>query len=473
MRRLKNVSLIAVDTLNKGAAISALQKSLQQVQPDKCILLTDKVIDIEGIEVIQIPVIKSKDEYSRFMIKELFKYITTDFIITIQHDGYVINGDAFDERLYEFDYAGALWHNETDELRNGNGGYSWRSRILCEIVGKDDTVEILMPEDVSLCRIYRRYLEGKYDLKWAPDELCEGFSYECREPNMPTMGFHGYFFQPYQPTVVLQRSAALGDIVAMEPVMRHFAMNGYNIVLDIPLDSFELFKNHYFPVKHITHFDKGRIPHKVYSLDLSYEVKPRQSYLKSYFEFCGIKNFKLSRPQLYPLVNDVTRLFKKYAVIHIDQRETPHRNVFGVDFKRVKRHLEAYGYLVLQIGKGDHEEVGLEINTSSVGYMKFIIAGADLFLGVDSGPASIAVAHNIPSVLFFGSVESSYIHPDLTNVEIVQQPCIYAGCWHQPGSTTGKECVFNAKKPPCCVHETEQVIEAINKLHNTHRHENI
>lgn len=464
MTKLPRVTLVAIDTLNKGAAIVALQRSLEQVQPDRCILLTDEVVEIEGIEVIKIPVIKSKDEYSRFVIKELFKYIETDFLITIQHDGYILNGDCFDEKLYNVDFCGALWL-ETDGLNCGNGGFSWRSKRLCDIVANDETIEILTPEDVSINRIYRRYLEGKYGLVWASDEIAEGFSFELREPMQKTFGFHGHFHRPYAETIIFKRPAALGDCLIMEPLLRHFAMQGYNIVVDIPIEYYQLYNQHYFPVKHISQFDAGRIPARIIDLTYAYEAKPIQNYLKSYFEFAGVKNFKLSRPQLYPLESGKTRYFPKYAIIHIDQRSTTHRNAYDVNWKEVRKHLEAYGYMVLQIGKGEHEECGYQLNTASIGIMKHWIAGCDFYIGVDSAPAGIAVAYNKPAVLFFGSVNSSYIHPDLTNIEVIQQQCIYQHCWHQPGSTVGKECVFNPEKPPCCIHETEQVIDAINRLH--------
>lgn len=463
MIELKNVTLVAVDTLNKGAAISALQKSLSQVKPDRCLLLTDEIVEIDGIEVIQIPIINSKDEYSRFMIKGLWKYINTDYLITVQHDGYIINGNCFDERFYDFDYIGALWL-ETDNLNCGNGGFSWRSKKLCEVIGNDETIEILTPEDTALCRIYRRYLEGKYGLKWATDDIAEQFSYELREPNQPTFGFHSYFHEPFAPTIILKRTAACGDCIIAEPVMRYYAVKGYNVVLDIPMEYYQLFKEHYFPLKHISQFDSGRIPAKTINLDLAYEVKPRQNYLKSYFEFCGIKDYKLSRPQLFPLESGATKYFKKYVVIHIDERETPHRNIFGVNWVKVQRHLEALGYTVIQVGKGNHYECGLFFNTAHIRQLKFLIAGCDLFLGVDSAPSHIAMAYNKKCLLFFGSVNPDYIHPDLSNTVIIQQKCIYQNCWHLEGGTSGEDCRFNKKNPPCCISSYEEVIDGINKL---------
>ncbi len=465
-KTLNDVCLIAADTYNYGAVVASLQKCMAQCEFDRVILFTDIPLDIDGIDVIKIETLNGKDGYSHFLLKEAYKYIDTKFVLVVQHDSWILDSEQFDDRLYNVDYAGALWPQEIDGLKCGNGGFSWRSHRLMKCVGEDDLVNATAPEDVALCRVYRRYLEKTYNLIWAADDICEKFSFELGEPNQRTFGFHNFFYEPYRPSIIIKRTAALGDCLILEPVMRYYAMKGYNVVLDIPLSFFDLYTQHYFPVKHISKFDKGRIkPEKEVNLDLAYEVKPRQNYLKSYFEFCGITDYELTRPTLYPLVDAKTKMFKKYAVVHIDERETTHRNIFGVKWDKIQRHLEAYGYTVIQIGKGGHEVCGIEINTPSVGYMKFLIAGCDLFIGIDSAPAGIAVAYNKPCILFFGSVNPDYIHPDLTGVHVIQQKCVNQNCWHIEGGTNGVPCIFDEQKPPCCISSTEEVIDAINLFH--------
>ena len=473
MKKIENCSLVCVDCYHYGKAVNAIQKSMAQNDFDRVLFLTDAPLDIKGIEIVLIHTIKSKEEYSYFIIKELWKYITTGYVLLIQHDGYTLNGDEFDERLYEYDYCGALWM-ETDGYANGNGGYSWRSKKFLDVIGNDETIKGLHPEDAQICRTYRDHLQKTYGLKWATDELCERFSFELRQPRQKTMGFHQYFHKPYSPTVVIKRSGAIGDIIMIEPVMRWYSMNGYNVVLDVPVQFYYLFNMHYFPVTHISNLDSKRIPYKDIDLDMAYEINPKQNYLKSYFEICGIKDYKLSRPVLYPLVDEKTKLFKKYAVIHIDDRVTPHRNIFDVKWDRVHRHLEALGYSVIQVGANRHEKCGLEINTTdNIGLLKFVIAGCDLFIGVDSAPSHIAMAYNKKCVLFFGSVNPDYIHPDLSNTAIIQQTCVNQNCWHVDGGTSGQPCIFDKEKPPCCVSDYEEVIEAINKIekikHDNHK----
>lgn len=467
MIELNRVTIICVDCYNYGKAVAALQKCNEQVKAERTVLLTNIPIDVEGIEVVQIPTISSKEEYSKFIIKELYKYFDTDFVLVVQHDGYIIDASVWSDNFYNYDYIGASWIYEHN--RNvGNGGFSLRSKKLQTILGTDELIDITGHEDQTICIIYGEYLTEKHGIKFATEEIADKFSYELKEPANKTFGFHGNFHAPYKPTVILKRTAALGDCLILEPVMRYFYLKGYNVVLDIPLPFFDLYNQHYFHVEHISQFDRGRIkPEKEINLDLAYEVKPRQNYLRSYFEFCGINNFDLSRPQLYPLVDDKTKLFKKYACIHIDDRETLHRNSYGVNWKAVQRYLENNGYAVVQIGKNEHESCGIEINTPSVGFMKFVIGGCDLFIGVDSAPAGIAVAYNKPSVILFGSVNPDYIHPDLTNVEIIQGKCDNSFCWHtRDGETVGVVCKYvgEGRYLQCCKSDSDIVIGSVENL---------
>ena len=185
MIKLDNVSLICIDCYSYGKAVSAIQKSLQQIQFEKVLFLTDIKIDLEGIEAVQIPSIRSKREYSEFVIKKLANYIPTDYFCLIQADGYIIDGNQWDDRYFDYDYIGAPWLYDNDR-QVGNGGSSFRTKRLHEILANDETISVLHPEDQSICIVYKFYLEERYGIKFAPVELAEKYSYELRQPNQPT-----------------------------------------------------------------------------------------------------------------------------------------------------------------------------------------------------------------------------------------------------------------------------------------------
>src|ERR1039457_7711049 len=109
MINLPKVSLILIDCFNYGLAPISLKKSMAKVSFCEVIYMTDIDTELEGVTVIKIPTIKSKNDYSQFILKEAWKFIKTDYVIVSQHDSWVLDENCFDERLYEVDYAGGLW----------------------------------------------------------------------------------------------------------------------------------------------------------------------------------------------------------------------------------------------------------------------------------------------------------------------------------------------------------------------------
>jgi hypothetical protein len=123
---LNNITLICVDCVNHGEAVAAIRKSMAECDFAAVKFITDKPFEFEGIEVINISPIRSKEEYSHFMIKELYKYFSTDYVLVIQADGYVLNGKSWLPEFLHYDYIGAPWAYP-DGKNVGNGGFSIRS----------------------------------------------------------------------------------------------------------------------------------------------------------------------------------------------------------------------------------------------------------------------------------------------------------------------------------------------------------
>lgn len=467
MISLPQVTLMAVDTVNYGKTINSMINSLEQIEPGDAVWFTDIFIN-QPFRIQEIKHLYSKEEYSQFVIKELGKYeFKTSHILITQHDGYVLDGEQWEEEWLQWDYLGAPWLY-VDGRNVGNGGFSLRSVKLHKILAEDPFIKGYNPEDDAICRLYRPYLEDKYNIKFAPEEVAHRFAFELHEPKQPTFGFHGNFHTKYQETVVIRRSGAMGDVLALEPLLAHFHKNGYKVVLDSPF--FSLFSRHDFPIHDYSRFDHKVIKHRVIDLDQAYEQIPNQLHLKSYFEMCGIKDYVLSNPHLRYEVSEArnNRLFKRYCVLHIDRRATETRNIRGVNWKLVVASIREQGIEVIQVGNGDHETVGLELNTVNLLLLQWVCAGAEFFLGVDSGVAAIAVALNIKSVIMFGSVNPTYIHPDLSKVIVLQSTCPIGTqhCWHSKPSTSGVLCAVSVDEPPCTILSAERVLQAVGKIMN-------
>lgn len=465
MTHLPNITLVCIDTVNYGAAINAIQKSLAQIAPAKTIFFTDIGCDLQGIEVVNIKHLYSRKDYSKFVMKELGKYIDTEFLLLIQWDGYVLDSTVWTDEFLKYDYIGAPWIY-VDGKNVGNGGFTLRSARLHEILANDDFILPMSLEDDAICRTYREYLEQRYDIKFAPEELAHKFSFELNRPLQETFGFHSFFHEKFKEHIVIKRTGAMGDVIQVEPILEHFHKLGHPVVLHTTPSFYNLFAMHHFPVINYERFNNN-CRHRVINLDMAYEIKPRQLHLKSYFEAAGIEKYQLRNPKLSYKLTKETRLFKqKYVVIHIDKRETAHRNQFGIDWPIVREYLKSKGYLVIQIGKNEHDDAGIEFNCVTEMMMMWVIAGAELFIGVDSGPSHVAVALGIKSVILFGSVSPWYIHADLSNITPIFEECPIKKqfCWHHEVGTTGSICEVDEVLPPCCNYDTMKLTTKISHL---------
>jgi hypothetical protein len=127
MKKLDRVTLIVADCRSVGQAIHSIKKSLSVVAPERVILFTSvNLPSTDEYEVIQIEPINSKEEYSRWIIRELHKYITTEFVWVAQWDSWALSADAWEDDFLSVDYIGSSWL-ESDGFSVGNGGASIRS----------------------------------------------------------------------------------------------------------------------------------------------------------------------------------------------------------------------------------------------------------------------------------------------------------------------------------------------------------
>lgn len=201
MIKLPTITLCCVDCVQPYLALTALIESSKHIEFKSIKLFSDtKPLDMpENIEFVQIHKINSLIEYSNFLLKELNEYIDTDFIITVQADGYIHNPHSWSDDFLEWDYIGAPWQNTEHFIkpgyRVGNGGVSLRSKKLLMELQRVPTFE--MHEDVVIGVAIRPHLES-LGIKIAPLEVAAKFSVEkkCDDLNNNVSGafaFHGKY----------------------------------------------------------------------------------------------------------------------------------------------------------------------------------------------------------------------------------------------------------------------------------------
>lgn len=194
---MNNCTLVSIDTKYKYESLHVLKNMKELFNFNETIFFSNGV-ESEHVRNIEIPNIAGKKDgfsYSYFCLKELPKYIETDFCLVVQHDGFIINPDMWSDKFMEYDYIGAPWPDNFVN-RVGNGGFSLRSKkFLQACLDIFENEDILEHEDLLAC-VYRYEEFSKRGIKFAPVDLAIEFSIEHIVPELKSMksfGFHGTF----------------------------------------------------------------------------------------------------------------------------------------------------------------------------------------------------------------------------------------------------------------------------------------
>ena len=176
---MNNITLACIDSVQPDKAKKAMDKCKEYFNFGGEVFITDSQIN-------------SRQAYSKFILQELHKHIHTDFVLVVQWDGYIINPDAWKPQFLEYDYIGAIWPWHPEGLRVGNGGFSLRSKVLCQLTSSPQFVYKDKNEDDLICHLNRDYLVSN-GIKFAPEEIARQFSFERELSDIRTFGFHGDF----------------------------------------------------------------------------------------------------------------------------------------------------------------------------------------------------------------------------------------------------------------------------------------
>lgn len=208
-KKLENVTLLGIDCVNVERLRLAMEICQNNIEFSEVKLLTS--LDVANKEnIVKIKPICSIEEYSQFIINDLYKYVSTTHVLLVQYDGFILNHSAWTDDYINYDYIGAPWLVADWSVSNfsfpqqlvgsyvvGNGGFSLRSKRLLKLTSKlSQTKKItnLHPEDVSISVWYRQFLEEK-GMKFAPVSLAKKFSFESEDKENYSwngqFGFHG------------------------------------------------------------------------------------------------------------------------------------------------------------------------------------------------------------------------------------------------------------------------------------------
>lgn len=193
VRQLPQVTLFGLDCVDVDRLLHAATICTRSFEFGGIRLLTS--LPVRDSRMTPIDPVRSIAEYNHFMIKQLSTWIDTPFAMVIQHDGFILNPDAWSDAFLDFDYIGAPWWVENRAVV-GNGGFSIRSRKLLSLLSTDPSVPSPgdEPEDWFISVTVRKELERK-GIAFAPPELAARFAFEANEHDgiewNGQLGFHG------------------------------------------------------------------------------------------------------------------------------------------------------------------------------------------------------------------------------------------------------------------------------------------
>ena len=208
MIELNNVTIVSVSCVRVDVSLKAIKKSMEGIKFGASKLITNEDIPDNDVEIIKIPKL-DYEEYNKFIVYDLYKYIDTDYVLIVQDDGYVIHPEKWINEFLDYDYIGAPWALPSWEdkisfrdpfgniVRVGNGGFSLRSKKLLNLPTKLNlewrSYHGYYNED-GFFVVYNRHLFEKEGCKFATIEIAAKFSQESEIPEIQGIipfGYHG------------------------------------------------------------------------------------------------------------------------------------------------------------------------------------------------------------------------------------------------------------------------------------------
>ena len=199
MINIKDVTLVCVACVRVNKAINAINYSIKGINFDSIKLITNEDVESKNFEIIKINKL-NYDEYNRFIIFDLYKYISTKYALIIQDDGFIVNPESWMDDFLNYDYIGAPWpinhsifsDKNNNLIRVGNGGFSLRSNKLLSIASEKKLNWDNTNEDVFIC-VKNRHIYEECGIKFAPIDVAKYFSHEfnlLETSGINPFGFH-------------------------------------------------------------------------------------------------------------------------------------------------------------------------------------------------------------------------------------------------------------------------------------------
>lgn len=201
----ESVTIVCISDIEISKSAAALSISIKKTKAKRAIVFTSRIKkwresinlyikDQSGIELkfIEVDPIDSLQSYSTLVEHNIGPKLHTSHCLIIQHDGFVLNANAWRDYMLTYDYVGAPFlprikdknYSRDEEGRFwsiGNGGFSLRSKRLLLAAYhyqlSDNFQYTNGHEDGFFCVLHRYFLEQN-GFVWADTVEAQCFSLE-------------------------------------------------------------------------------------------------------------------------------------------------------------------------------------------------------------------------------------------------------------------------------------------------------
>lgn len=197
MIEIQDTTLICTDCRDVEHAVKVLNRCTSLCNFPEVKLLTSQQTDCPYR--VEIPHIGSLVHYSVFMLKEIYKYVDTKYLLIVQRDGWILNPQSWNDEWFKYDYMGALF-NQWDIM--GVGGFSFRSRALMESVANKYPDWSNSEEEAQRMQriVGSHYEDSAIAIKLRPQLEREGFKFASLEDGAKFSGGgnpNNKYYEPY------------------------------------------------------------------------------------------------------------------------------------------------------------------------------------------------------------------------------------------------------------------------------------
>ncbi len=272
------------------------------------------------------------------------------------------------------------------------------------------------------------------------------------------------------------RQLALGDVLLTTPIIRQlFQDHDGQCHIDVLTMMPEIFRNSPYVRRVFTpqDFNDAKGPYaRVINLDLAYENLPHLHVVDAYAMTSHGSPEKIKNKRLELFASEAdrqkakftqqTKISGPYVVIHMRKDKWPSRNLPEATWKGILNILlEHTDFKIIQVGSTHeiafdyHPRLLNFLGAFSIHELREIIAGAQCYLGVDSGTLHVAACTDTPVIAMFSSahhrLREPLERPTKARFIAIQPQVDCYGCQeHYPPPITGVICHRGDPfSPPC------------------------